>query len=53
MAQLVSIIGVSHSPFLPNIFRKYPDIPENDRKSFHRPTVHYYYFPRRVLCHPI
>jgi protocatechuate 4,5-dioxygenase beta chain len=34
MAQLVSIIGVSHSPFLPNIFRKYPDIPENDRQSF-------------------
>jgi protocatechuate 4,5-dioxygenase, beta chain len=34
MAQLVSLIGVSHSPFLPNIFRKYPDIPENDRKSF-------------------
>ena len=34
MAQLVSIIGVSHSPYLPNIFRKYPDVPENDRKSF-------------------
>ena len=34
MAQLVSIIGVSHSPYLPNIFRKYPDIPENDRKSY-------------------
>jgi protocatechuate 4,5-dioxygenase, beta chain len=34
MAQLVSIIGVSHSPYLPNVFRKYPDIPENDRKSF-------------------
>jgi protocatechuate 4,5-dioxygenase, beta chain len=34
MAELVSIIGVSHSPYLPNIFRKYPDVPENDQRSF-------------------
>jgi protocatechuate 4,5-dioxygenase, beta chain len=34
MAQVVSIIGVSHSPFLPNIFRRYPDIPESDRRSY-------------------
>ena len=34
MAQLVSIIGVSHSPYLPNMFRKYPDLPENDRRSY-------------------
>jgi protocatechuate 4,5-dioxygenase beta chain len=34
MAQIVSIIGVSHSPYLPNIFRQYPNIPENDRKAY-------------------
>jgi protocatechuate 4,5-dioxygenase beta chain len=34
MAELAAIIGVSHSPYLPAIFSRYPNIPENDRKSY-------------------
>ena len=34
MGKLVEIIGVSHSPYLPALFARYPDIDEGTRKSY-------------------
>ncbi|HEY7065365.1 MAG TPA: 2,3-dihydroxybiphenyl 1,2-dioxygenase [Chloroflexota bacterium] len=34
MGQLVEIVGVSHSPYLPALFARYPDIDEGTRKCY-------------------
>jgi protocatechuate 4,5-dioxygenase, beta chain len=34
MGQLVEIIGVSHSPYLPALFARYPDIDEGTRQAY-------------------
>jgi protocatechuate 4,5-dioxygenase, beta chain len=49
MAKIVEILGVSHSPYLPGLFKQYPDVDDGTRKAYENYQL---FHDRMKRCRP-